>query len=147
MCMTEKFWAELLDVLGRPDLAADPRYLDIAARRANRETLTELLDAEFGRETTQYWLGELQGRLPVAPVHDLPQALDNPFAQAVGMVRTLPHPRRADFRVLANPIKLDGERLPARPAPVLGEHTDEILRAAGHTTQEIEALRASGSAG
>jgi crotonobetainyl-CoA:carnitine CoA-transferase CaiB-like acyl-CoA transferase len=49
--------------------------------------------------------------------------------------------------VLANPIKLDGERLPSRTAPALGEHTDEVLKDAGLSPDEIEALRASGAAG
>lgn len=147
MCMTEKFWQALLGVLGREDLAADPRYADAAARRGNRAALTAVLDAEFGRGTTQHWLDRLQGLLPVAPVYDLPHALDNPFAHAVGMVRPLPHPARPDFRVLANPIKLDGERLPSRCAPRLGEHTDAVLSEAGLTAGEIEALRAGGIAG
>ena len=147
MCMTEKFWQALLGVLGRADLASDPMYADAKARRVHRDALTVVLDSEFERETTQHWLGRLQGLLPVAPVHDLPQALDNPFATAIGMVRPLPHPVRPDFRVLANPIKLDGERLPSRRAPRLGEHTDEILGDAGLTAAEIEALKSSGAAG
>jgi crotonobetainyl-CoA:carnitine CoA-transferase CaiB-like acyl-CoA transferase len=145
MCMTEKFWHALLSVLGREDLAAHPHYADARARRANRDALTVVLDAEFERETTQHWLGRLQGRLPVAPVYDLPQALDNPFAHAVGIVRPLPHPARPDFRVLANPIKLDGERLPSRRAPALGEHTDEVLRSAGFSDAELAALRGAGA--
>jgi crotonobetainyl-CoA:carnitine CoA-transferase CaiB-like acyl-CoA transferase len=63
------------------------------------------------------------------------------------MVRSLPHPTRPDFRVLVNPIKLDGERLPSRSAPALGEHTEAVLREAGLTPSEIEALCASGAAG
>jgi len=147
MCMTEKFWQALLGVLGREDLATDPLYGDSRARRVNRDALTVVLDAEFGRETTQHWLRLLQGLLPVAPVYDLPQALDNPFAKAIGMVRPLAHPVRPDFRVVANPIKLDGERLPSRRAPALGEHTDELLGEAGFSSIEIEALKASGAAG
>ena len=147
MCMTEKFWQALLGVLGREDLATDPLYADSTARRVHRDALTVALDAEFGRETTHHWLGLLQGLLPVAPVYDLPQALDNPFAKAIGMVRPLAHPVRPDFRVVANPIKLDGERLPSRRAPGLGEHTDELLREAGFSPAEIEALKACGAAG
>jgi len=147
MCMTEKFWQALLGVLGREDLADDPRFAAATARRVHRDALTGVLDAVFERETTQHWLSRLQGLLPAAPVHDLAQALDNPFAAAIGMVRTLPHPARPDFRVLANPIKLDGERLPSRTAPALGEHTVEVLRGAGFTPQEVEALRVSGAAG
>ncbi|MFO1408460.1 MAG: CoA transferase [Steroidobacteraceae bacterium] len=147
MCMTEKFWQALVAELGRPDLATDERYATATARRAHRDELTALLDAEFGRATTRHWLDRLQGQLPAAPVYDLPQALDNPYAHAIGMVRTLPLPARADFRVLANPIKLDGERLPARPAPGLGEHTDALLHEAGYAEDEIAALRAEGAAG
>jgi crotonobetainyl-CoA:carnitine CoA-transferase CaiB-like acyl-CoA transferase len=147
MCMTEKFWQALLDVLGRADLASDPLYADAKARRANRDALTVVLDAEFERQTTQHWLGRLQGLLPVAPVYDLAQALDNPFAKAIGMVRDLAHSARADFRVLANPIKLDGERLPSRRAPRLGEHTEAILAEAGLTVAEIVSLKSGGVAG
>jgi len=147
MCMTEKFWQALLGALGREDLARDPAYADVAARRANRDALTRVLDAEFEREPTRRWLDRLEGVLPVAPVYDLPQALDNPYARAIGMVRSLPHPARPDFRVLANPIRLDGQRLPSRPAPALGEHTEEILRGAGFTPAEIASLRAAGAVG
>jgi crotonobetainyl-CoA:carnitine CoA-transferase CaiB-like acyl-CoA transferase len=144
MCMTEKFWQALLGELGREDLASNPLYADAPARRANREALTQTLDAEFERSTTQHWLGRLQGLLPVAPVYDLAQALDNPYAHAVGMVRALPHPMRPDLRVLANPIKLGGERLPSRRAPRLGEHTDEVLTSLGYDPARIAALRKDG---
>jgi crotonobetainyl-CoA:carnitine CoA-transferase CaiB-like acyl-CoA transferase len=146
MCMTEKFWRALLGVLARDDLAADPRYADAQARRDNRDALTTVLDTEFQRATTGHWLARLQGLLPVAPVHDLPQALDNPYARQIGMVRPLPHPARPDFRVLANPIKLDGARLPSRLAPTLGEHTDQVLREAGLSAVEIAQLKACGAA-
>jgi crotonobetainyl-CoA:carnitine CoA-transferase CaiB-like acyl-CoA transferase len=147
MCMTDKFWQALVDALGRADLATDPHYTTAIARREHRDELTAVLDVEFRRESTRHWLDRLQGLLPAAPVHDLAQALDNPYARSIGMVRELPLPSRADFRVLANPIKLDGERLPARPAPGLGEHTDELLREAGYDAGAIAALRAEGAAG
>jgi crotonobetainyl-CoA:carnitine CoA-transferase CaiB-like acyl-CoA transferase len=145
MCMTDKFWHALLDVLGRQDLAAHPDYASAAARREHRDALTAVLDAEFRRAATAAWLARLQGLLPAAPVHDLAQALDNPYAHATGMVRSVPHPLRSDFRALANPIKLDGERLPSRSAPPLGAHTDELLREAGYAPAEIAQLRAEGA--
>ena len=147
MCMTDKFWQALTDALGRSDLATDARFATAVARREHRDELTSVLDLAFQRESTRHWLDRLQGLLPAAPVHDLAQALDNPYARSIGMVRELPLPSRANFRVLANPIKLDGERLPARPAPGLGEHTDELLREAGYDADAIVALRAQGAAG
>jgi len=147
MCMTDKFWQALTDALGRADLAIDARFATAVARRDHRDALTAILDVEFQREGTRHWLDRLQGQLPAAPVYDLAQALDNPYAKSIGMVRDLPLPTRADFRVLANPIKLDGERLPARPAPGLGEHTDALLREAGYDADAIAQLRADGAAG
>ena len=147
MCMTDKFWQALTDALGRADLAIDARFATAVARRDHRDELTSILDQEFQREGTRHWLDRLQGQLPAAPVYDLAQALDNPYAKSIGMVRDLPVPARADFRVLANPIKLDGERLPARPAPGLGEHTDTLLREAGYDADAIAELRADGAAG
>ena len=147
MCMTDKFWQALLDALGRADLGVDARFSTAVARRDHRDELTSILDREFQREGTRHWLDRLQGLLPAAPVYDLAQALDNPYARSIGMVRELPLPARADFRVLANPIKLDGQRLPARPAPGLGEHTDELLAEAGYDATAIAALRAEGAAG
>ncbi len=146
MCMTQKFWQVLVEELGCTDLAADPRFATVDARRANRDLLTGRLDEEFSRAATADWLRRLQGKLPAAPVHDIAAALDNPYAHAVGMVRGLPHPAREDFRVLANPIKLDGERLESRIAPRLGEHTAQVLRESGYSDDEIEALRAGGVA-
>jgi len=110
MCMAEHFWATLLERLAREDLARDPRFSTAAARLENREALTALLDAEFRRCTTAQWLQRLSGSVPVAPINDLAQALENPFVAATGMVARAPHPERADLRVLASPVKIDGER-------------------------------------
>lgn len=146
MCMTDKFWQAMPGALGRPDLGADPDFATVEARRLNRARLTAVLDGVFATDTTAAWLQRLQGLIPAAPVCDLPQALDNPFASEVGMVRSLPHPRQPDYRVLANPVKLDGQRLPSRIAPRLGEHTDELLAAAGYSAAELAELKAKGVA-
>jgi crotonobetainyl-CoA:carnitine CoA-transferase CaiB-like acyl-CoA transferase len=106
--------------------------------------LTVALDAVFARDTTTNWLGRSQGVLPAAPVHDLAQALnDNPFPAAIGMIRNTPHPLRPDFKSFANPILLDGARLPARSAPALGADNDAVLDELGYSAEEIAALRAA----
>jgi len=110
MCMTDRFWVVLTNILSRQDLAADARFATQAARLENRAALTEVLDAEFRRRRTADWLQVLSGRLPVAPINDLAQALENPFLAATGMIHSIPHPQRPGFRVLAMPVKIDGER-------------------------------------
>jgi crotonobetainyl-CoA:carnitine CoA-transferase CaiB-like acyl-CoA transferase len=145
MCMTEKFWQALIDALKRHDLGLDARFVNSAARRTNREALTPLLDAEFEKATTAAWLEKLTGLLPVAPVYDLSQALENPYLTTLGMVRNVPHPARPDFRVLANPIRLDGERLPSERAPALGADTEAMLRDAGYDDAGIAELRREGA--
>jgi crotonobetainyl-CoA:carnitine CoA-transferase CaiB-like acyl-CoA transferase len=144
MCMTEKFWQELLKVIDAPKIASDPRFATVSLRREHRDELTPLLDAQFERDTTAAWLAKLQGVLPAAPVYDMAQALENPFPLANGMIRNTPHPQRADFRSFANPIKLDGERLPARSGPALGADTDAVLQELGYSAEDIAGLKSRG---
>jgi crotonobetainyl-CoA:carnitine CoA-transferase CaiB-like acyl-CoA transferase len=147
MCQNNEFWALLLQTIGREDIGRDPRFIDMAARLANRAELTQILDDIFMTRTTADWVALLGGKLPIGPVYDLPQALDNPFLQETGMVREVPHPDRPDMRGLSNPIRLDGERLPTRRAPKLGEDTVEVLKALGRSDQQIDALRAAKAIG
>jgi crotonobetainyl-CoA:carnitine CoA-transferase CaiB-like acyl-CoA transferase len=117
MCMTERFWSELLEGLARRDLASDERFATQAARLEHRAALTEVLDNEFRRRRTAEWLEALSGRVPVAPINDVREALDSSFAASTGMVCETPHPARPGFRVLAMPVKIDGER----PRPTVCE--------------------------
>ena len=127
MCLTDKFWNALLGVMKRTDLNADARFSSQAARAGNREALTAALDAEFRREPTKHWMDVLAGVLPIAPVFDLEQALESPFLRTTGMISHVPHPRRPDLRVLANPIKINGERLSQRVCPAPGADNEAIL--------------------
>jgi crotonobetainyl-CoA:carnitine CoA-transferase CaiB-like acyl-CoA transferase len=120
MCMTEKFWSELLNAIGKPELASDPRFGNAALRQANRDALTGIIDSELRRQSTSYWLDKLNGVLPVAPVLDLAQALDSPFLQTTEMINVVSHPAKAEMRVLANPIKINGQRLDQKACPPFG---------------------------
>jgi succinate---hydroxymethylglutarate CoA-transferase len=143
MCNKEKFWTALCDVLGRPDLAADPRFRRFADRLANRATLTALLDEALGRKTTAEWLAAFAGRVPAAPVNDLGAALENPFLRERGLIWQVPHPERPDFRMLGSPVA-SGATPPKRPAPALGADTDAVLRDCGFAPALIAALRREG---
>jgi crotonobetainyl-CoA:carnitine CoA-transferase CaiB-like acyl-CoA transferase len=110
MCMTDRFWEALLDTLGRTDLRVDPRFRSQQLRAQNRDALTDTLDAEFRKRSTEHWLSALRGVLPIAPVLDVQQALNNPFVTEAGMVSQVPHPLKPDMKVLSNPLKFDGVR-------------------------------------
>ncbi|MBY0306947.1 MAG: CoA transferase [Sphingomonas sp.] len=144
MAQLPKFWAILTGKIDRPDLASDPRFATPADRLANRETLTTVLDGVFQQQSTAHWLGVLQGHMPVSAVNPLDAALDNPFLRETGMLDTVAHPDRPELRVLANPIRLDGERLPNRAGPLLGADTASVLVEAGYSVAEIADLKASG---
>jgi crotonobetainyl-CoA:carnitine CoA-transferase CaiB-like acyl-CoA transferase len=145
MCVLPKFWEALCDIAGLPGLPSDPRFATPAARLANREALVALLDAVLVTRSTAEWMARLAGRVPAAPVLSLAQALDNPFARANGTIARFDHPARPGFRVVASPIRLDGARPVARPAPALGADTETVLAGAGLDADEIAALRAGGA--
>lgn len=145
MAQLPKFWSVLIDRIGRPDLAEDPRFATGDARLENRDALTDALDAVFAARPTAHWMDRLAGHMPIAPVFSLDQALDNPFLGQTGMIDTVSHPDRADMRALANPIRIDGARLPNRAAPLLGADTDAVLEEAGFDPDEIARLKADGT--
>jgi crotonobetainyl-CoA:carnitine CoA-transferase CaiB-like acyl-CoA transferase len=127
MCMTQKFWLSLCDAIGRRDLLDDPRFPDPNTRARNRAALTEALDPTFRTRTTDEWLAKLNGVLPAAPVYRLDRALDSGFARASGMVSSVPHPNKGELRVLANPIRIDGERLAQSACAPLGADNETLL--------------------
>ncbi len=130
MCITDKFWVNFVHALGRPDLKADARFATSALRRQNRDALTNLLDAELRKRPTPEWIAAFAGLLPVAPVFEMDEALYADFPRATGMVRNVPTADRADFRVLGNPIKIDGQRPEQVAAPRLGADNDALLGSA-----------------
>jgi crotonobetainyl-CoA:carnitine CoA-transferase CaiB-like acyl-CoA transferase len=129
MCMKEKFWEELARRIGRPEYLEDPRFATADARRRNRAALTEALDAAMSRRTTAEWLDLLRGHLPAAPIYDVAQALADPFVAAAGCVQNVPHPANANFRMLANPLKIDGQRLGLKACSPLGSDNAALLGA------------------
>jgi crotonobetainyl-CoA:carnitine CoA-transferase CaiB-like acyl-CoA transferase len=127
MCMKDKFWEALAKRIGRAELIADPRFATAAARRENRAELTRQLDAAMSARTTDEWLAALNGLVPAAPVYDVAQAVANPFVAETGMVENVPHPAKADFKMLANPLKIDGQRLEQRVCSPLGADNEALL--------------------
>jgi len=144
MAQLPKFWDRLVETIGAPELKTDERFATIPARLANRDTLTRLLDGIFMQAPTAHWVQLLGGICPVAPVNDLAQALDNPFIRERGMVDTIPHPDIPGLKVLANPVLVDGQRLPNSHAPKLGADNAALLAEIGYGPADAEALKAAG---
>jgi len=144
MCQNPRFWDLLIEGVARKGLAEDPRFVDLEARLANRDALTKELDLIFAEKTTAEWVEQFKDILPIAPVYDMAEALDSPFIAELGMINTVDHPDRTAMRVLNNPIRLDGQRLPQRPGPKLGSATDKILNELGYEENDILSLRKSG---
>jgi crotonobetainyl-CoA:carnitine CoA-transferase CaiB-like acyl-CoA transferase len=127
MCMKDKFWEELARRIGRPDHLQDPRFSTAAARRENRADLTKVLDEAMSLKTTEEWLALLRGHLPVAPIYDVAQAIANPFVETANCVQRVPHPANPDFKMLANPLKIDGQRLDLKHCSALGADNATVL--------------------
>lgn len=144
MAQIPKFWPILCERIDQNKLIADPRFDTPANRLTNRAELSPLLDAVFSTQSIAHWMELLQGVVPVSPVYELDQALDNPWLETIGMRDTISHPDKADMKVLSSPIKLNGERLPNRAGPLLGADSDSILGEIGYDGDAIAQLRAGG---
>ena len=142
MCNKDKFWGLLAAALGHPEWGADPRYASFAARLERRDEITSMLDGEFSRDTTAAWLEKLSGRLPVAPVYDIGEALDNPFVAERRAIEDFAYADGRQARLVRSPIRLSDAELPRRAAPALGADTDALLAELGYGAERIAALRA-----
>lgn len=124
----EKFWRNLCDAIGRPDLKDDPRSIDNRARVANREYVVGVLSDVFRTRSNEEWLATLdEYDIPNAPVNDMAQVFEDPQVLARGMVDTYKHPTLGDIRYPPSPIKWRDWERPNEPAPMLGQHTVEVL--------------------
>ncbi len=147
-CNKDKFWRDLVETLGAPELARDQRFGTFADRFANKDVLIPLLQARFVTRPTAEWLDRLRGRVPCAPVNDVRQALADPQVAARDMIVEVEHPEFGTLKEVRSPVRTEGEiRRPAR-APRLGEHTEEILRETlGYSESTIARLRQGGAIG
>jgi succinate--hydroxymethylglutarate CoA-transferase len=143
MAQTQRFWELLCGKIGRPELAEDARFRDMAARGRHRAELTAVMDEIFSSSGTDEWMAALGGAIPCGPVYDIGQALENPYFLNRGGVQVFDHPDRPGFKLVASPIRL-GEPLPARPAPALGQHTAALLAELGYGPAEISELEREG---
>ena len=142
-------WERLAHTMGRVDLLEDDRFTDNAGRMANRADLEVELECTLTEHDTAHWLEKFdRAGFPAGPVLDMEQVWNNEQVQARNMDVELAHPAAGAVRHIGLAAKLYGTpgRMD-RPAPTMGQHTDEVLAEAGYSTAEIEELRSSGAAG
>lgn len=134
-------------VLGHHEWLSDERFSGNHQRIAHREELARLIEAETATQPVEFWLGEFErAGVPCGPILDYEDALTTPQAIAREMTVDVEHPTLGPLRTLGTPIKMSATPLnPTNRAPLLGEHTDEVLSAAGYGDNEIEQLRNSGA--
>ena len=139
-------WERIADVLGHAEWRADPRFATNSARMANLAALTTLMDAVLATRTRDDWIARFDAAgVPVGPVSSIGEALAHPQTLARGMVVDLVHPQAGPTKALGCPIHFsETPTAITRPAPVLGEHTREVLREHGYADGDIDAFVAAG---
>jgi formyl-CoA transferase len=140
-------WRKLCALLGRADLADDPRFATNPARVQQRETLIPLLQDVFATADIAHWLREIAaGGIPCGPVQSIDQVFADPQVVQREMVWTLPHPTAGEVRLVGSPLKLSETPVTLRAhPPVLGEHTDEVLaNLLGYLPETLARLRKDG---
>ncbi|WP_278490641.1 CaiB/BaiF CoA transferase family protein [Achromobacter insolitus] len=130
--------------IGVPELGDDPRFATNRMRLANRELLVGLLTEIMRQGKRDDWIAKLEAAgVPCGPINDIAQAQAHPQAQARQLRRDMPHPAGGVAAVTASPLRLSASPVEYRRAPpLLGEHTEEVLREVlGKTQEEIAAFR------
>jgi len=142
----EKFWRGFLDVLGKPEWAEDPRFRDRKGRTANHDALSSLSQEIFRRGRRSDWLRRLEEKdVPCAPLNTLEEVFQDPQVREYGFPIEVEHPKMGKMRMLGSAIELSRTPPKIKSAPpILGEHTEEILREFGHDENTFGRLKSAG---
>lgn len=142
-----KFWENLVAATGHPEIGSDPRFRDRKSRTENYGVLCQVLQDTLGKGPRAFWLRRLEEHdIPCAPVNTLDQVFEDPQVTHLGLTREVLHPTAGLFRLLRSPVDLLGTPTDIRsPAPLPGQHTEEILRRLGLQQEQIADLRAAGA--
>ncbi|KAJ1028438.1 hypothetical protein NDA16_001605 [Ustilago loliicola] len=142
-----KFLCNLLD---RPELSSDAKYDTNAARVQHREELIPLLDGLLKEKTVQEWCDAINGKIPAAPIRNIKGTFDeHPQSRDRKVVAEVEHPRAGKIKIVAPAVRYGGGKMKiTRPPPVLGQHTDKVLKEElGLTEEEVDKLRREGAIG
>ena len=144
MAQQDKFFYALADGLEMPELAKDERFTSIENRYENRDILLHLLTERFKMRSTGEWIALLEGKVPVAPVNSLPQALKDPQVEALDLIIEYEHSTLGRIRQTGPPFKFSDYDPDFKPASPIGADTEVVLQELGNlTSDEIDELRNS----
>jgi len=146
----EIFWRNLCEVIGEPSLGSDPRFATNAMRVKHKAELVPKLESIFRARRTHAWMEVLRAaQVPAAPVNHIDQAFAEPPVAEREMIVEYHHPQVGKVSLPGNPVKMAGvDGIRSRPAPLLGEHTDAVLKdLLGLQPESIESLRRGGAIG
>jgi crotonobetainyl-CoA:carnitine CoA-transferase CaiB-like acyl-CoA transferase len=133
--------------MGREDILTDPRFSDPAKLAQNRSQLTAILDEIFGSQPMAHWYEVFNGvHVPFGAVREPQEVVKDPQLRANDIVVPLEGAGEKMTSTVNSPIQVHGvSKVPARRAPRIGEHNDEVLKELGFGDNEIDSLRASGA--
>ncbi|HTE86115.1 MAG TPA: CoA transferase, partial [Dehalococcoidia bacterium] len=143
MVAPDRYWPRVCAAIGRPDMAADPRYSSLEGRSQHSRELVAILEKAFSSESRDEWGRRLDAHgLIWAPVQTMEEVVEDPQARANHYFTTVEHPTHGSYETVDAPFRFSRSRVTARgPAPEIGQHTEEVLLEAGYTWDEITALR------
>jgi formyl-CoA transferase len=139
------FFAALCELIGRPELASDPRCATMRSRAAHSAELVPELHAALAAHTALEWEEIFGERVPCAAVRPIEDMFDHPQVLAEDLVTTLDHPVVGRYRTMTKPVKFSDTPGPSPvAAPTFGQHSDEVLAAHGYSAADIASLRERG---
>lgn len=148
-CANQKNWLRMLDVIDKPALTDDSRFVTNEKRMANRSELISALEEIFVLRPTSEWLSLLNdGGVPAGPLLDVVDMHNDTQAIAREMIVEVEHPVAGFVKSLGSPVKFHGTPGGVRnAAPVIGQHSREVLREAGYAEADIQSLIDVGAVG